>query len=106
MYSKIGWRITGVLKRFGDFEAELSFILRNKLLIIIIITKIFYCASKCRSKLRGAGLCTLAFSPARQRTILNNHRVIDITTNTSVMLNCALVTYLVMTAVVGLPDDV
>ena len=38
------------------------------------------------------------FPPARQGTILNNHRVICIATNTSVVLNCALVTYIMMTA--------
>ena len=46
----------------------------------------------------------LRLSPAE--TILNNHRVIGIVTNTSVMLSCALVTYLMMTAEVGLPDAV
>ena len=45
-----------------------------------------------------------AFPPVRQETILNNHRVIGIATNASMMLNCALVTYLVMTAEVGLLD--
>ena len=78
-----------------------------------------YCASKRRSKLRGAGHCISAgrmtsiwrhvadaFPPARQETILNNHRVIGIATNTSMVLNCALVTYLIMTAEVGLMDVV
>ena len=78
-----------------------------------------YCASKCRSKVRGAGHCILAgrmtrilrhvaeaFPPARLRTILSNHRVIGIATNTSAVLNCALVTYPMMTAEVGLPDVV
>ena len=46
-----------------------------------------------------------AFPPARQGTILNNHRVIDIDTNTPTVLNCALVTYLMMIGGVGLPDD-
>jgi len=32
------------------------------------------------------------FPPARQGTILNSHRVISIATNTSMVLNCALVT--------------
>jgi len=72
---------------------------------------------QCRSKLRGAGHCTSAkhmtsilrhvaeaFPPARQGTILNSHRVIGIATNTSMVLNCALVTYIMMTADVGLPD--
>ena len=74
---------------------------------------------KMHCKLRGAGHCTSAgrmtsvlwhiaetFPPARQWTILNNHRVIGIATNTSVMLSCTLVTYLMMTAEVGLPDAV
>jgi len=56
-------------------------------------------------KLKGAVHCTSAkrmtsilrhvaeaFPPARQGTILNSHRVIGIATNTSIMLNCALVT--------------
>jgi len=47
-----------------------------------------------------------AFPPARQATILNSHRVICIATNTSMVLNCALVTYIMMTADVGLPDEV
>jgi len=42
----------------------------------------------------------------RQGTILNSHRVIDIATNTLMVLNCALVTYIMMTADVGLPDAV
>jgi len=48
----------------------------------------------------------LAFPPARQGTILNSHRVIGIATNTSMVLNCALVIYIMMTAVAGLPDAV
>jgi len=48
-----------------------------------------------------------AFPPARQGTILNAHRVIGIATNkTSMVLNCGLVTYVMMTADVGLPDAV
>jgi len=47
-----------------------------------------------------------AFPPARQGTILNSHRVIGIATNTSMVLICALVTYLMMTAYVRLPDAV
>jgi len=39
-----------------------------------------------------------AFPPARQATILNAYQVIGIATNTSVVLNCALVTYIMMTA--------
>jgi len=68
-------------------------------------------------QLKGAGRCTLAkrmtsilrhvaeaFPPARQGTILNSHRIINIAANTSMVLNCALVTYIMMTAGVGLPD--
>jgi len=86
---------------------------------IIKITKDLYCATKCWSKLKGAGHCTSAkcmtsilrqvaeaFPPARQGIILNSHRVIDIATNTSVVLNCALVTYIMMTADVELPNAV
>jgi len=49
-----------------------------------------------------------ALPPARQETILSSHRVIGIATNTSMVLNCALVTYMyiMMTADVGLPDAV
>jgi len=47
-----------------------------------------------------------AFPPDRQGTILNSHRVIGIATNTLMVLNCALVTYIMMTADVGLPDAV
>jgi len=47
-----------------------------------------------------------AFPPARQGTILNNYRVIGIAANTSMVLNCALVTYLMMTADAGLPDAI
>jgi len=70
-------------------------------------------------KLQGAGHCTSAkhmtsilwhvagaFPPPRQGTILNNHRVIGFATNTSIVLNCALVTYIMMTADAGLPDAV
>jgi len=68
-------------------------------------------------KLKGAGHCTSAkrmtsslrhaaeaFPPARQGTILTNHRVIGIATNTSMVINCALVTYIMMTADVGLEN--
>jgi len=68
-------------------------------------------------KLKGAGYCTSAkrmtsilrhvaeaFYPARQGSILNIHRVIGIAANTSMVLNCALVTYIMMTADAGLPD--
>jgi len=47
-----------------------------------------------------------AFHPARQGTILNSLGVIGIATNTSMVLNCAVVTYIMMTADVGLPDAV
>ena len=73
-----------------------------------------------QSKFRGSGHCTSAgritsilwditeeFPPARQGTILKNHRVIGITINTSMMLSCALAATLMMTAVVvGLLDAV
>jgi len=78
-----------------------------------------YIAPQNASKLGGAGYCTSAkrmtsilrhvaevFPPARQGTILNFHRVIGIATNTSMVLNCAFVTYIMMTADVGLPDAV
>jgi len=45
-----------------------------------------------------------AFPPAKPGTIRNSHRIIGITTNTSMVLNYAFVTYLMMTADVGLPD--
>jgi len=70
-------------------------------------------------KLKGADHCTSAkrrtsilkhvaeaFPPARQGTILNYHRVISIATNTSLVLNSALVTYITMTADVGLTDAI
>jgi len=37
---------------------------------------------------------TEAFPSAMQGTILNSHRVIGIATNTSMVINCALVTYI------------
>jgi len=43
-----------------------------------------------------------AFPPARQGTILSTHRDMGIASNTSMVLNCALVTYIMMTADVGL----
>ena len=45
------------------------------------------------------------FPPAMHGIILIDHRVIDIATNTSMVLNCALVTYLMMIAELGLLDD-
>jgi len=79
-----------------------------------IISRNLYCAAKCLSKLRGASHCTSAkrmtsilrhvadaFPPARQGTILNSHRVIGIATNTSMMLNCALVTGCSLTSYPG-----
>jgi len=87
--------------------------------IIIIITRDLYYVTKCRSKLKGAGHCTSAkrmtsilrhvaeaFPPAKQGTILNSHRVIGIPTDTSLVLSCALVTYLMVTANVGMLDAV
>jgi len=47
-----------------------------------------------------------AFHLANQWKILNNHRVIGIAANTSMVLNSALVTYIMMTADVGLSDAV
>jgi len=47
-----------------------------------------------------------AFHPAKQGTILNSQTVIGIATNTSMVLHCALVTYIMMTADLGLPDAV
>jgi len=38
------------------------------------------------------------FPPARQGAILNSHRVIGIATNDLIVLNCALVTDIIMTA--------
>jgi len=55
-------------------------------------------------KLKGS--VAEAFPLARHGTNLNNHRVIGIAANTSMVLNCALVTYTMMTADVGLPDAV
>jgi len=46
------------------------------------------------------------FPSARQGTMLNSHPVIGIATNTSMVLNCALVIFVMMTADVGLPDAV
>jgi len=72
-----------------------------------------------QTKLKCADYCTFAkrmicilrhvaeaFRPARQGTNLNSHRVIGIATNISMVLNCALVTYIMMTADVGLPNAV
>jgi len=81
--------------------------------------KIVYGALNMLCKRKGAGHCTSAkrmtsilrnvaeaYPPAKQETILNCHRIISIATNTSMALNCALVTYIMMTADVGLPDAV
>jgi len=51
------------------------------------------------------GACCRGFPPARQGTILNSHLGIGIT-NASMVLKCALMTYTMMTADVGLPDAV
>jgi len=42
-----------------------------------------------------------SFPPARLGTILNSHRVIDIATNTSIVLNCALETGCSLTSYPG-----
>jgi len=47
-----------------------------------------------------------AFPPAGQGAILKSHLFIGIATNISMVLNCGLVTYIMMTADVGLPDVV
>jgi len=93
--------------------------------LLIIITWHLYCALNMRSKLKGAGHYTsakrmtsilrhiaAAFSPARQGTILNSYWVIGIATNTvntsatnavntSMVLNCALVTGCSLTSYPG-----
>jgi len=67
-------------------------------------------AGHCRTAGRMTGIVlrhtTEAFPPARQGTVLNHHRVISIATNALIVPNCALVTYLMMAAEVGLPDSV
>jgi len=56
---------------------------------------------------RGISSCIAeAFPPARHGTTLNYRRVIGIATNTLMVLNFALVTYIIMTTDVGLPDAV
>jgi len=45
-----------------------------------------------------------AFPPDRQGTILNFHRIIGIDTNTLMVLNYALLSYIMMKADVGLLD--
>jgi len=68
-----------------------------------------YRRSHCTSAKRMTSILrhvTKAFPHARQGTILNSHQVISIVNNTSMVLNCALVTYIMMTADVGLPDAV
>jgi len=75
-----------------------------------------YCTQKLKQTHRRGSHCTSEkrmnsilrhvaelFPPARQGTILSSHRVIGIATNTSMVLNCALVTYVMKTADVGLP---
>jgi len=86
---------------------------------MIIITGHLYCALNVLCKLKFAGHCASAkrmtsilrhvaeaFPLARQGTILNSHRVIGFATNTSMVLNCTLVTYIMMTADAGLPNAV
>jgi len=65
--------------------------------------------SHCKSAKRMTSILrhvAAAFPPARQETILYSYRVIGIATNTSMVLNCALMTYIIMTKDVGLPDAV
>jgi len=50
--------------------------------------------------------CCRGISSCYAGAILNSHPVIGIATNTSMVLNCALVTYTMMTADVELPDVV
>jgi len=89
--------------------------------LIIILMRVIYIAPKnviqthrrikshCTSASRMTSILrhvAEAFLPARPGSILNSYRVISIATNTSMVLNCALVTYIRMTADVGLPDAV
>jgi len=82
-------------------------------IIIIIIMRVIYIVPKnvkqahrhikshCTSAKRKTSILrhvAEAFPPARQGTILSYDRVIGIATNTSMVLNCALVTYIMMTA--------
>jgi len=95
------------LQSFTTFRLTLYFpITFNYIIIImiIIITKDLYCAAKLRSKLSILRHVAEAFLPARQGTILNSHRVIGIATNTSMVLNSALVTYIMMTAEADIPS--
>jgi len=73
------------------------------IIIIIIIIIILTLAKHMTSILRHVAE---AFLFARQRTILNSHQVIGIATNTSMLLSFALVTHIMMTADVGMPDKV
>jgi len=74
------------------------------IIIIIIIMRVIYIAPKNVKQTHRRSHCTSAkrmtsilrhvasaFPPARQRTILNSDRGIGIATNTSMVLNCALV---------------
>jgi len=98
-------------------QNQLCFII----IIIIIIMRVIYIAPKnvklthrrikshCKSAKRMTSILrhvTEAFPPAKQGSILNSHRVIGIATSTSMVLNCTLVTYIIMTADIGLPDAV
>jgi len=83
-------------------------------LLIIIIMRVIYIAPKCvkQTHWRIRSHCTSAKRmtsilrhvaeafrpPASQGPILNYHRVIGIAANISMVLNCALVTYIMMTA--------
>jgi len=103
------------VQRFGNI---LSYIfVQNNVVsssaVIIIIMRVIYIAPKnvkqthrrINSHCTSAKRMTIilrhvaeAFPPARQTKILNSNRVIGIAANTSVMLNCALVTYIMMRA--------
>jgi len=86
---------------------------------IVILKRSLYCAANAEANSEAQVNCTSlkrmtsilrhveeAFPPARQGTILNSHRVIGIATNTSMVLNCVVVTYIMMTADEGLSDAV
>jgi len=68
----------------------------------LLKSKLFGSVDSILSKLLQK-LLLLPFPPARQGTILNNHRVIGIAANTSMVLNCTLLTYIMITANAGLP---
>jgi len=92
-----------------------SYIVLNKHTVIYSYNnEKFILRRKGRSKLKGVGhrpsakrMTSIlrhvaeAYPTARQGTILNSHRVIGVATTTSMVLNCALKTYIMMTADVG-----